>query len=158
MSQVADERWYDWNQVEESFRQTAAELREVAAALQLDQGGPAWMTLAAETRQQKADSLTTAGPHWLAKLPVRAADLSRAGTLPEHVEMQSRPSRDEVRIRLPGRLTTAKYSMALFRLLHHASESGDALLDLGPGGERVVVHDDAFELFGGVYPVGEGDE
>ena len=128
----------------------------MAAARHLDQAGPAWRTLAVETRQQKVDNLTVAGPHWLAKFPVAVAGIGLLeGALPEHVEVQSGPGRDEVGIRMPGRVTTAKYSTALNRLVSHPVE--DACPDLGPGGQRIVVHDDAFELFLARRPLDEED-
>ena len=149
---VADERWYDWDHAGRSFADTVHHLHDVAATLQLDQAGPAWKTGAVETPQQKIENLTAAGPHWLAKLPVVVADTAAlAEVLPRPVEVQSWPSRDELVIRIPGRLTTAKYATALHRLVTHPLES--AFVDLGPGGERVVVHDDGFELFHALCPL-----
>jgi hypothetical protein len=98
--------------------------------------------------------MTADGPHWLAKLPVLASDAgSVAGALPPHVEVQSWPGRDELGIRLPGPATTAKYGMALGRLVTHHLDG--VFPDLGPGGPRLVVHDDAFELFVRAVPVDE---
>lgn len=155
--QVADERWYDWDHADRSFSDIVRRLRDVAAALHLDQAGPAWKTGATETRQQKIDNQTAAGPHWIAKLPVAVADLDAlAGALPRPVEIQSWPSRDELGIRIPGRATTAKYSTALHRLMNHPLEG--AFIDLGPGGGRVVVHDDSFELFHALCPISKSDD
>ena len=158
--EVDDERWYDWDRVERSFHGTVQQLHEAATAQHLDDAGPAWMTSATETLQQKIDNLTPTGPHWLAKLPIAAADsVSLKRMLPVHIEVQSRPSRDELGIMLPGQLTTAKYSTALFRLLDHSAKFvEDAFIDLGPGGERVVVHDDGFEFFMGLRRADEREE
>jgi DNA-binding transcriptional MerR regulator len=151
---VVDERWYDWDRAHRSFHDTVRRLRGVAAACGLEQAGTAWKAPAAETRRQSADGMTADGPHWLAKLPVLTADAdSVAGALPPHVELQSWPSRDELGIRMPGPATTAKYSMALGRLVTHHLDG--VFPDLGPGGSRLVVHDDAFELFVRLVPVDE---
>ncbi|NMH77777.1 Clp protease N-terminal domain-containing protein [Pseudonocardia xinjiangensis] len=151
---VVDERWYDWDRAHRSFHDTVRRLRGVAAARGLEQTGTAWKTPAAETPRQSADSMTADGPHWLAKLPVLTADAdSVAGALPPGVEVQSWPGRDELGIRMPGPATTAKYSMALSRLVTHHLDG--VFPDLGPGGPRLVVHDDAFELFVRSVPVDE---
>ena len=154
---AADERWYDWDRVEQSFHHTVGQLAEVAAAHRLEVAGPAWMTIAAETRQQKIEAQSAAGPHWLAKLPGGvAAGTGLEGALPPRVELQTRPGRDELLIRMPGRTTMAKYAMALHRLVKHPVDG--SFVDLGPGGERLVVHEDAFEFFVGLCPLDDTDE
>lgn len=151
---AADKRWYDWERAHWSFHDTVRRMRGVAAACGLEQAGTAWMTPAAETWQQSADSSTAGGPHWLAKLPVLLADVdSLAGALPPHVEVQSWPGRDELGIRMPGPVTAAKYSTALFRLVGHQADG--VFPDLGPGGPRLVVHDDACELLVRLLPLDE---
>jgi DNA-binding transcriptional MerR regulator len=155
--QVADERWYDWDRAHRSFHDTVRRLRDVAAAHHLDQAGTAWKTPAVETPQQKVDNLTATGPHWVAKLPVVVDDAEPLdGGLPPDVEVQSWSSRDELGVRMPGRATTAKYSTALHRLLSHRTDG--VFPDLGVGGGRIVVHDDAFESFLALRPLDEGDE
>ncbi len=57
---------------------------------------------------------------------------------------------------MPGRTTTAKYGAALHRLVDHHRDG--VFPDLGPGGHRVVVHDDAFEFFLALRPLDEGDD
>lgn len=139
------ERWYDWDRADQSFRGTVRELRELAVACHLDEAGAAWRTPALETSQQKLDSQTAAGPHAIAKLPVVVPDTaSLKDALPPHVEVQTWFSRDEIGIRLPGRLTPGNYAVGLNKMLHHDLEG--TFPDMGPGGERVVVHDDAFDL------------
>lgn len=141
----SDERWYDWDRADQSFHDTVRELHELAVAHRLDEAGTAWKTPAVETSQQKLDSQTAAGPHSIAKLPVVVPDpASLADTMPPHVEVQTWFARDELSIRLPGRLAAANYFTGLHRLMHH--ELDDLYTDLGPGGERIVVHDDAFDL------------
>lgn len=140
-----DERWYDWDRADQSFRDTVRELRELAVTHHLDEAGTAWQTMAVETPQQKLDNQTAAGPHWIAKLPVVVpATTSLPGTLPPHVEVQTWFDRDEIGIRLPGRPMAANYATGLFQLVHH--ELAGTYTDMGPGGQRVVVHDDAFDL------------
>ncbi len=148
----ADEQWYDWELADRCFATTERRLRDVAAKLGLDPAGPAWRTPAAETDRQKADALTTDGPHWLAKLPLRnTLDAARAAGLPADVEVQAWPGRDEIGIHVPGPVTTGTYSLALQRLVEHPL--ADAFVDLGPGGQRLVVADDAFELRVGLLPI-----
>ncbi|MER6784005.1 MerR family transcriptional regulator [Streptomyces sp. NPDC000658] len=154
---VADERWYDWNRVNRSFDDIVSTLRDAAAAQGFVPTGPAWKAPAVETPQQKADHITPSGPHWLAKLPIGAAGIDvtpLAGELPDRVDVQSWPRHDEIGIRLPGRTTMAKYGTALHRLTTHPLEG--LFPDLGR--QRLVVHDEATELFLRVLPLTGSDE
>jgi hypothetical protein len=150
-----DEQWYDWELADRCFAATERRLRDVAAEHGLAPAGPAWRTPAGETDRQKADALTADGPHWLAKLPLRTTlDGARAADLPAGVEVQSWPGRDEIGIRIPGPVTTGAYGLALQRLAAHPLTG--AFVNLGPGGQRLVVADDAFELRIGLLPLDAG--
>ncbi|MFF3208832.1 hypothetical protein [Streptomyces sp. NPDC002962] len=69
--------------------------------------GRPWRTLAAETAEQKSQTLAGEGPHWLVMPPV-TADEGALASLPRDVEVQTFEARDELSIFIPGKSSMSK--------------------------------------------------
>ncbi|RCV57763.1 MerR family transcriptional regulator [Marinitenerispora sediminis] len=143
---------YDWDETDAAFTATVREMAAAVEACGAVVAGTPWRTWATETPEQKRQSLTTEGPHWLVKIPV-TADAGALAALPDDVEVQDFEARDELSIFLPGRSSMAKYGTAISRLATHPLDA--AFADVSR--MRQLLHEDGVETAMAVCELGEAD-
>lgn len=144
---------YDWAETRATVAVTIREVAEAVEAAGAAVSGAPWRTAAIETDEQKHQAMTTDGPHWLVKVPFTGNRSALAAALPPAMTVQDVPARDEVSIRLPGRMTVAKYASALSRLSTHPLEN--AFIDLSR--IREVLHEDHVETAMAICHLDEDD-
>ncbi|MFC4562172.1 MerR family transcriptional regulator [Nocardiopsis mangrovi] len=132
---------YDWGEVADAAAVAAQELRALAEEHGAAVAGTPWFTMALETPEQKRGFLSLEGPHWLAKLSISAGSDALAA-LEEKVDVQDFAAREELSIRMPGRHTAAKFSMAGVQLVTHQAPEG---YFASSAEARHVLHEDGIE-------------
>ncbi|SHI39513.1 DNA-binding transcriptional regulator, MerR family [Nocardiopsis flavescens] len=145
---------YDWTEVAVVAEATAGELRALAREHGAAVAGTPWFTMALETPEQKERFSDPEGPHWLVKLPV-VADAEVRAALAEKVDVQEFAAREEVSVRMPGRHTAAKYSMAGVQLVAHQPPEG---YFAALGETRHLLHAEGIETAMPLRPVGEVED
>jgi DNA-binding transcriptional MerR regulator len=131
---------FDWDAADAAVAATVEDVVKAVESSGAVVSGRPWMTLAAETAEQKSRTLAGEGPHWLVKLPV-TADEGALASLPRDVGVQTFEAREELSIFIPGKSSMAKYATALSRLFTYSLDA--AYVDASR--MRQVLHDDGVE-------------
>ena len=151
-SPSAGRNQYDWDEADAALTATVQEVVKTVESCGAVVSGTPWRTWAGDTPEQKRQSLTAEGPHWLVKIPV-TADKKAIAALPGDVEVQAFEARDELSIFIPGKSSMAKYATALSRLTTHPLDA--AFIDLIR--IRQLLHDDGVETTVAICKLGETD-
>jgi DNA-binding transcriptional MerR regulator len=141
---------YDWDGVVGAVRAAAAELASLAEEHGATVAGAPWFTWPGETPEQKRRAFTTEGPHWLAKVAI-TADAETLAVLAEKADVQTFEPREELAIRLPGRVSMPKYATAEVRLMLDTPEG----LFPDVSTRRHVIHEDGTEAAVRLRPLSE---
>ncbi|WP_070008838.1 MerR family transcriptional regulator [Streptomyces abyssalis] len=139
-AQSAGEDQYDWVGADARVASTVKDVIRTVESCGAVVSGTPWRTWAIETPEQKAQTLTMEGPHWLVKVPV-TADEKAIAALSGDVEVQTFEARDELSVFIPGKSSGAKFGTALSRLITHPLD--DAVPDISR--IRQLLHDDGVE-------------
>ncbi|WP_113705113.1 MerR family transcriptional regulator [Nonomuraea lactucae] len=141
---------YDWDEVDLTVVAAVQDVVRAVESCGAVVSGTPWRVMANETPEQKKQSLTGEGPHWLVKIPV-TADKEAIAALPGDLEVQVFEARDELSIFIPGKSSMAKYGTAISRLFAHPLDA--AYIDVSR--MRQVLHDGGIETTAAIRELDE---